>query len=184
MLGYHGCDAAVARRLLNGSAFRKSQNDYDWLGHGIYFWEANPRRGLQWARRLAKKPGSKIKKPDVIGAVIDLRQCLDLTTTAGIEQVRIAYGRLAAMTEVAGAPLPKNSADLLARRLDCAVINTLHDARAVEGLNPIDTVRGVFIEGEEAFPSSGFMTQTHVQICVCNSDCIRGVFRVPRSDLA
>ena len=46
VLGYHGCDQSIADRLLAGGAFRKSRNDYDWLGHGIYFWEANPLRGV------------------------------------------------------------------------------------------------------------------------------------------
>ncbi len=39
VLAYHGCDAAVAERLLRGEPFRKSENDYDWLGAGVYFWE-------------------------------------------------------------------------------------------------------------------------------------------------
>ena len=36
-----------AERLLAGEPFQKSINDYDWLGHGIYFWEANPLCGLE-----------------------------------------------------------------------------------------------------------------------------------------
>jgi hypothetical protein len=35
--------------LLAGTAFKPSNNDYDWLGPGIYFWEANPLRGLEFA---------------------------------------------------------------------------------------------------------------------------------------
>lgn len=34
VLAYHGCDAAVAERLLAGEPFRESVNDYDWLGAG------------------------------------------------------------------------------------------------------------------------------------------------------
>jgi hypothetical protein len=43
VLGYHGCDRAVAEKLIAGAPFITSENDYDWLGSGIYFWEANPR---------------------------------------------------------------------------------------------------------------------------------------------
>lgn len=39
VLAYHGCDVQVAERLLRGEQFKKSQNDHDWLGEGVYFWE-------------------------------------------------------------------------------------------------------------------------------------------------
>ena len=45
VLGYHGCDQTTGESLLAGSPFKPSENDYDWLGPGIYFWEANPLRG-------------------------------------------------------------------------------------------------------------------------------------------
>ena len=73
--------------------------------------------------------------------------------------------------------------DLVLRRLDCAVIQTLHDVRKSGGEPAIDTVSGVFIEGEPIYERAGFYEKTHVQICVCNADCIRGVFRVPHSEL-
>lgn len=53
VLGYHGCDASVGERLLRNSPFKNSENSYDWLGHGIYFWESNPDRALDWAREVA-----------------------------------------------------------------------------------------------------------------------------------
>lgn len=62
VLGYHGCDAAVAEQVLRGRNFRHSNNDYDWLG-GVYFWEANPRRGLEWARELKRRGRGRIDKP-------------------------------------------------------------------------------------------------------------------------
>lgn len=181
MLGYHGCDADVAERLLAGEDFRSSQNEYDWLGPGIYFWEANPRRGLEFAAELKKRRRStRIRTPAVVGAVVDLGLCLDLTTSAGIEQVAVAYERLVPVFESAGRALPKNSQDLLRRNLDCTVIRYLHDVRAQQGLQSIETLKGVFIEGSPIYESSGFLTKTHTQICVRNPECIKGVFRVPR----
>jgi hypothetical protein len=45
----------VGEAVLAGqSELRASQNTYDWLGHGIYFWEYNPRRAIQYARLLAQ----------------------------------------------------------------------------------------------------------------------------------
>jgi hypothetical protein len=185
ILGYHGCDAKVGENILGGTKLKPSSNDYDWLGHGIYFWEANPQRGLDFARELkeAKRGKAKVEKPFVIGAVIDLRLCLDLTTLSGIEQVRSAYRGLRELVAVAGGKIPQNNPDGLRRPLDCAVVNFLHIVREQNGEPPIDTIKGVFTEGGPAYEGSGFQAKTHVQICVRNSECIKGVFRVPPSDL-
>ena len=76
--GYHGCDAAVAARVLAGAApLNISTNAYDWLGQGIYFWEHGPQRAREWAIEQAKLSGAKIKEPPVLGARINLGECLD-----------------------------------------------------------------------------------------------------------
>ncbi len=179
VLAYHGCDGAVADRLIAGADFRLSRNDYDWLGHGIYFWETNPRRGLEYARELAlSKRGSHIKAPAVVGAVVELGLCLDLTTSAGLEQVKRAHEALARSVAKAGLPLPSNSKDFLRRNLDCAVIEQLHAIRARAGDPPIDSVKGAFIEGKPIYEGAGFFDRTHIQICIRNPDRIKGVFRV------
>ena len=55
------------------------------------------------------------------------------------------------------------------------MIRHLH--QSLEGSSlPYDTVRGMFTEGEELYPGSGFSAQSHVQIAVRNDDCIRGLF--------
>lgn len=180
MLGYHGCDAKIAERLLAGEPFRQSENNYDWLGHGIYFWEANPKRGLDYAHELkARGSRPKIKKPDVVGAVIDLGLCLDLTASASIAHVRIAYESVSAAAAQNSVPLPKNSEDGLRRHLDCFVIEALHDIRKDASELPLDSLKGVFVEGSPIYPKSGFYEKTHIQICVRNPECIKGVFRVP-----
>lgn len=188
MFGYHGCDESVGEELLSGGQFKKSTNDYDWLGSGIYFWEANPLRALEFAKEQKDVPRgtkTKIKKPFVVGAVIDLGLCLDLTTSAGIQQIRNAYNFYESTCQEAGYVLPVNSFEKypLCRRLDCAVFNQLHKIRKDENNTPIDTVRGVFMEGEKAFEGAGFCEKTHTQICVCNQFNIKGVFRVPKSQL-
>jgi hypothetical protein len=182
VLGYHGCDAAVAEEFLGGKAFKQSQNDYDWLGPGIYFWEANPQRGLDFAIEVSARKKSPIRNPAVVGAVIDLGLCLDLTTRGAIRMVAQAYESLKDTFDAAGKPLPKNQPDLLLRRLDCAVIQRLHGILEKDDTY-LDTVRGVFIEGSPIYPESGFHEKTHVQIAVRNPSCIKGVFRVPEEHL-
>lgn len=72
VLGYHGCDKAVGERLLAGEPFKASANTCDWLGRGSYFWEANPRRGLDFAVELknSRRREVKIDMPFVVGAVM------------------------------------------------------------------------------------------------------------------
>lgn len=183
VLGYHGCDKAVGERILRGEPFKESNNDYDWLGPGIYFWEANPLRGLDFAREAKRRGTSNIERPFVIGAVISLGLCLDLTTTAGVEQVRAAHSSLAESTAVGRVELPPNGPDGLLRRLDCAVIQMVHAIRRDRSDQPVDTVKGVFIEGRPVYEGSGFYERTHIQIAVRNLDCIKGVFRVPAAQL-
>jgi len=40
----------------------------------------------------------------------------------------------------------------------------------------LDTVRGVFTEGEPLYENAGFRNKTHIQICVMNPKCIKGYF--------
>ncbi|MGA3028695.1 MAG: hypothetical protein ABSF98_28455 [Bryobacteraceae bacterium] len=183
ILGYHGCDRSVGERLLGGNPFRPSNNEYDWLGPGIYFWEANPGRGMDFARETARRKAAGIREPFVIGAVLELGLCLDLTTTSGIEWVRIAYDSLARSAATGGVCLPANSADALRRNLDCAVIRRLHSILEAQGLPAVDTVKGVFTEGKPIYPGAGFDEKTHIQIVVRNPGCIKGVFRVPGESL-
>ena len=180
VLGYHGCDHAVAERLLAGEPFHPSDKEWDWLGPGIYFWEANPERGLDWATEL--KAASKIETPAVVGAVIDLGLCLDMTTQGAIQLVLDAYHKLTADLAVAGVPLPTNGKTLLARRLDCAVIRRVHAILELQNVK-LDSVRGVFTEGAPVYPGAGFDAKTHIQLCVCDPACIKGVFRVNPSRL-
>jgi hypothetical protein len=38
VLGYHGCEWAVARQIVTGEKeLVPSTNEYDWLGSGFYF---------------------------------------------------------------------------------------------------------------------------------------------------
>jgi hypothetical protein len=188
VLAYHGCDRSIAEDLLEyKKRFKSSTNSYDWLGEGIYFWESNPARALDWARHLQRvgKGRKKIRSPYVVGAVIDLGYCLDLVSAIGIEFVQAAYTDFRDYMERSSAPMPVNKGDhdLLQRHLDCAVINHIHFINERDSRNPFETVRGVFLEGERIYPTSGFFEKTHIQICVRNQANIKGIFRVPPDQL-
>ena len=173
-LGYHGCTRPVAERLLAGEPFQPSQNDYDWLGPGIYFWEANPERALQFARESIARKGEQ-EQPCVVGAVIDMGLCLDATTQKGLEAIRLAWHLLDSVFKKSGIDLPRNTDHL--KKLDCAVFKELHNIRQRHQEQPVDTVRGNFIEGPPLYPGATFHEKNHIQICVCNPARIRGVFQ-------
>jgi hypothetical protein len=103
---------------------------------------------------------------------------LNLLDARYIEMVRVAYEDLVGSAEDKMA-LPRNTggSDLLKRNLDCAVLRTLHQAREKAGATPFQTVRAAFIEGERLYENAGFSAKSHIQICVRDSQCIKGYFR-------
>jgi hypothetical protein len=167
VLGYHGCDADFADSILSGETsvrdWRESRNRYDWLGHGIYFWEHAPERALEWAAVREKR--------GVIGAVIQLGVCLDFTDVRYTSALNGFYKNLKESYAAAGRDLPPNGRGN--RVLDCLVINELVRQTDVG----FQTVRSPFLEGPPAFPRSGIRKQSHIQVAVVDRSCILGVFR-------
>lgn len=184
VVGFHGCDESVRDLIVNHQTIPiPSTNDYDWLGHGFYFWENNDARALQWAEDQSKNPNSSIKKPAILGAYIDLGNCLDLLDSFYLYRLKQAYPILCDSLAVAGKPMLKNkpikSGDLIVRQLDCAVFEVFHNITNLKGEDEYDTVRGVFWEGEELYPGAGMQEKNHIQICVRNINHIKAFF-IPR----
>lgn len=178
VIAYHGCDALVAERLLAGEAFSPSENDYDWLGHGIYFWEWGVDRAWRFAQ--VQKTRGKVQTPAVVGAVIQLGQCFDLMDTRFTHDLAAFFEDWKAALAAAGRPHPQNKGgppDWKGRYLDCAVINAYLESMATTVGKSYDTVRCGFVEGEPVFEGAGFRMESHVQLAVRNEDAIVGVFR-------
>jgi len=141
VIAFHGCDHSVLFDVINGkSHLKESENDYDWLGPGIYFWGSNLERAWEWTGN-----NSNYSKPAVIGAIIEV----------------------------------DNSGNRLLRKLDCTVIQVIHEDRKENNEPGFDTVRGVFWEGEKPYPGAGFKERNHIQISVRNPNSIKGYF-LPR----
>lgn len=180
ILGFHGCKEEVRDKIINSSTKHlfESKNFDDWLGWGIYFWLNDPIRAAEW---VPDRYQSDKTMPAVIGAVIDIGECLDLSRRACIKQIQMSYEIVKKEFEIAQIPLPKNKVldgggFTLSRPLDCAVINRLHMVLADEGYQ---TVFGFFDEGVEAYEGAGFSEKGHAQICVRDKNCIKGYF-LPR----
>ena len=182
LLGFHGTDHSVVDRALRGRChLERSVNSYDWLGNGVYFWEYSPQRAFEFAEQAARDGRSsqgRIQNPAVIGAVIDPGRCLNLLEASALEQVRQSY--LALSESTTELPVNEGGIDRRKRHLDCAVIELLHQIRTDSllddgtPLEPYQTVRGAFWEGQELYPNAGFKEKNHVQLVVRDMSCIKG----------
>jgi hypothetical protein len=181
VIGFHSCDREVGLRLLNGNdELLPSENSWDWLGPGSYFWEQDPARSLEYAtENAAGKQFNKTaaKTPFVIGAIIDLDNCLNLVEAEALDILGSAYKNLKALKDIVGERMPINCGKN--RELDCAVIKYIHQANIDSRKAAYDTIRCAFPQGDEAFPGSMITSRLHIQVCVCNPEQIRGYF-LPR----
>lgn len=166
-IGFHGTSAAAARRILS-SGFEISRNDYDWLGDGAYFFQDAPLRALEWARH---RHGDNAA---VIGAEVDLGDCVDLFNPKWHDVVRESYLDLIARLNASERPLPRQTRG--AHRLDREVINRMAAVLESRGV-AVRVVRAAFVEGEPLFPGSALWNRAHVQLAVRDRAAIVQVWR-------
>ncbi|WP_326980832.1 hypothetical protein U0033_16405 [Chitinophaga sancti] len=200
ILGFHGCDEETCQKLINSpKEFHFNKNPYDWLGHGMYFWENDLNRAWKWA--LERHRQGKIKQPAVVGAYIAAGNCCDFLNikhtkrlVGYYEEMIAEHGIMFYNEDVKSDPYK----DKLLRKLDCAVIEYMHKRMSMsrelerqklgfELTASFDTVRNAFLEGASAFPGSAIKLKTHIQICVRNPHNILAFFRPrlkPALDLA
>ena len=178
IFGFHGCDESLCNKLVNGDlCLDYSENPYDWLGKGMYFWENDPARALQWAETAMEYPHNEkqiITKTAVVGAVICLGKCLDFMEIANLQKLKAIYNELTS----SGMNLPENTGrDFYKRNLECFLINYLVAQEKLQE-NEYDSVYGVFFEGNELHKNAGFRERNHIQISVINPNCIKGYFKL------
>ena len=173
VIGYHGCHKDFAQRLVRGGVsaeeWKMSQNDYDWLGNGIYFWEHAPGRAKQWAEERYGTDGA------VVATEVQLRRCLDLADTAFTSLLRQSFEGTIRLYQAEGWTLPKNGGrEFKLRRLDRLVVDRL--TTATDGPDGVhfQTVRCPFEEGDPVYDGGMIKTQSHIQIAVRDRDCIPG----------
>jgi hypothetical protein len=158
---YHGTSNIKADSIVFRQEFEPSAHRYDWLGHGVYFWQGSVDHAIQWAIDHYQSEAAVVK------GTITLGHCLDLLDTKFIPMLRAAKADLERECRGRRTPLPANQSGR--HYLDCAVLERVcgQELRA-------DTVRAAFLEGKELWEGSMFRDLTHIQIAVRDSTVIRG----------
>jgi len=182
LFGYHGCTLEFARKITTPSVdieeWKYSDEAWDWLGDGVYFWEEAPLRAWEWAVAMCGRKGGS---PAVVGALIAPRTLVDLGDTEFVDQLKVAYEIVKSSYEKLGKPLPVNKPfhgdpkdpDRKFRALDRLVVQELVDSPARTRGTLIEAVRAPFQEGAEAYPGAAIHLRSHVQIAVRDPTCIR-----------
>jgi hypothetical protein len=181
IIGYHSCDMKVGMAAINGTLeLKHSENKWDWLGWGVYFWEQNPEKALEYAIKCAigkQTFSGDIQTPFVVGAIIQLGHCLNLTEPESLRIVKEAYLELDKTMKQGGKSIPKNKD--ANRQLDCAAIQNIHISNKKQAITEYDSVRSPFHEGTPLYETSNFTHGLHIEVCVRNTDLIKGYF-LPR----
>ncbi|MDC0719917.1 hypothetical protein POL25_23660 [Nannocystis sp. bb15-2] len=178
MVGFHGTRGETAARLVDGTAVGKSENDDDWLGHGIYFWEYAPQQAWRWARQRHGKEAA------VVGALIRLGRCFDLLDPENVPVLQAAHADFVLAMRATGAPLPENVKKN--KRLDCAVFNYFCGKMVQDGQD-FESIRAAFVPGsssagglERAWKGSGIFKNAHIQLCVRRAPNIVAIWSMKR----
>jgi hypothetical protein len=116
-MAFHGCDVTTRDDLVSGRLkhLDHSNNRYDWLGPGAYFFEGDLERALLFAQASHDNPEKMytlrpIGTPAAVGAVLCVYSWLDMTTHVGIEEFSMAYEPMVTGLRARGDPVPKNRA--------------------------------------------------------------------------
>ncbi|MGO8671487.1 MAG: hypothetical protein ACLQVD_09020 [Capsulimonadaceae bacterium] len=166
--GYHGCHVDAANAIISGTAFRPSENGYDWLGAGTYFWEDGPSRAAEWARKRFGDDGV------VVRATISLGHCLNLLDTSHFDRLEETYQKTIRNLRALGLDVPKNIRKK--HELDYMVVESYCEDFPTSGSGEaFQTVRGCFPEGKPLFEGSKILRETHIQVSVRDPSCIAGL---------
>lgn len=165
--GYHGTSMDRATAIIE-SGFNPSNNEYDWLGKGIYFWQDAPKRAWQWAQ------STHPDNPAVVKSRLRLdRSCLDLLDIGYFPLLKTMYNGFITSYTQQNLTIPQQKPDRSkAHRLDCSFFNYVVKTFNSSSDYRIASIRSAFVEGDRIFPNSAIYDLTHIQIAILDSRLI------------
>lgn len=189
--GYHATDAETVANVLHEKHIKKSENWYDWLGVGSYFYQEAPLRALKWLTQEKHEGTIEPSKAGLLCAKIQIREFIDLLEPDWVEVIARTYilleedtDKLATLRrwrekqaeykvggEAGPHPLDKYV-------IDMAVGSLIKGGRKVNG------VRAIFYDGKRLFENSHLLDRQHIQIAVHNwtEDVVEGLWEVDCQD--
>jgi len=115
--------------------------------------------------------------------------CLDLLDTANTSLLREWYSEFRKFARQNSLPMPLNRqapgtrpGDRVLRFRDCAVLKYTMDRIAETRGIQYQSVRGVFVEGEPAFPGAKIALKSHIQVAIKDPTCILSVYLPDQAD--
>ena len=172
LIGYHGCDITTRDGFVSGKLIPKiSQNAYDWLYDGLYFFEGDSDRALKLAKAASERSNQALTRhpiatPAVVGVVLDIDRIFDLSTQHGIENFSAATSSLESAYKELGKQPPQNSpafdgdTENLHRAFDREVCKFVHAMRKKAHLDAIALAAEAFLNQKDATEFSAQIVQT------------------------
>lgn len=171
VVGYHTCSRDLAERIATGSdqlqlGRRPHNEDWDWLGTGIYFWVGNYTMARWWNNKIRERD------PSFAGATlkyeIALGKCLDLSDAKYLWLLR-RHEKSINWAKRGVRPVNKRAPDghriageYNQRYLDHAVIDDY-----CTNIEPqIESVYGIFQSGPPIYEGAGLYLYSNAQLAV------------------
>ncbi|NQT68696.1 MAG: hypothetical protein HQ552_03855 [Desulfobacteraceae bacterium] len=149
---FHGTELETARKIRNDKKFIINLSEQNYLGDGVYFYEASLEHAKIWGRRKSKNG-----KIGVIRSAINLGRCLDLHNKDHLNFLRETANGLSGRTKKV--------------LTDTFVINFVAQLADNSG-NKIDTIRATHARNirlsAKIFRGSRFYYDIALMICVRN----------------
>jgi hypothetical protein len=162
--GYHGTSLEAAEDILR-EGFKPSRRPWEWLGHGIYFWQDAPIRAFEWATEWLGQKGY-VGPIAVVAAEINLSGFVDLLDQQGMRLLRTFAEKVNGRPEFASlANRPP------VNRLDCALFNFATYVLSLDGVR-VSGYRAAVVEGKPLTLNSPIHELSHVQLAVIERDVI------------
>ena len=174
--GFHATSRESAKGIFS-EGFKPSNNDHDWLGPGIYFFQDTIEGTRNWAKNERK--GGPITDLEIIGADIEYAGFVDLVEfgwgdvlTSYYEMLKKRHSKEFLEVSKKQKPYIPGESSNLAHPLDCYVIRYAVGVLNKKRDEKVKAVRGVFLEGEPLYDGSHLLSRTHIQIAVIDATAI------------